>query len=854
MRKRILYVFAMDYNRAKHHNGMKAERSSLPGFRPSKGLRYSVDSFCTEIMDHLLNREREIKDILDTMGQCEFNVMPQNRIDTLPSNTKYDFIICHGNHIISDHDDEPSPVLEQLVSRTNNVLCVEDGAMDVAQEVFYKLKLRNNTFPESAVGPALNHILNRAELGKDIIEFNPVDWGILDVKPFILEEITRGRSRARSDYWSTHGISHYWLKKDAIHKEENHVKSEGTTVPISANTKSGAPPGMTKKYLVMPPPDQRSDILKDSINRELGYGKQTHSFTSTEHSENSPDALHKASQTKIKITSLSDNMNVDDIINTLKRLGSIKRDEITQDRFGSEYANTPGESEMIREKRVAPTIIRRRVRPIGSEETLPAGEKKHVVEAQVQQQPTEPLESAVRQPDELISKSHVRNGGLSNRLWHMGGVLSDLAVLPRMGHIPFQFFQSNIDLKESYQTEKTSRADPATIRARIDATLKQTFRHANAVYDWKEMGALMKDAFYFTRPVGTLDDTIGQFVEQLKISPSDKLMLKMKLTQEYTVRTLSDLSLDSRGYTSRGVLKVGQAAIKVDLEKRLTKEYLCYLRLSTTEFAPFCSSLVPESSFVVHGDIGFLPMRNLDREDPGVTQANHLYAESLIRHQVPLFAEHGVDYNLFLMGLFHKVASRFDKQFVTLAGMAPYEDLNGVAHHLSSEDPGINTTGDAYLRYRQSGVTSSVISQVNDYNLILHELSRQKKLVVIDGDWKPDNLYRGHKVDFACVGLGLEIDDIAYYCSDASLGMDQEHYHQCINNYIRLRSLHDDDFRRWSLDGEKSMLFDQLADTAWLQQLVLRHAVMKKRDMMDGTKYRERQFYQHRIDEALHND
>ena len=44
---------------------------------------------------------------------------------------------------------------------------------------------------------------------------------------------------------------------------------------------------------------------------------------------------------------------------------------------------------------------------------------------------------------------------------------------------------------------------------------------------------------------------------------------------------------------------------------------------------------------------------------------------------------------------------------------------------------------------------------------------------------------------------------------------------------------------------------DELADSAFLRQLVLRHSVMKKRDMMDNSKFKQRQYYQQRINEVL---
>lgn len=44
----------------------------------------------------------------------------------------------------------------------------------------------------------------------------------------------------------------------------------------------------------------------------------------------------------------------------------------------------------------------------------------------------------------------------------------------------------------------------------------------------------------------------------------------------------------------------------------------------------------------------------------------------------------------------------------------------------------------------------------------------------------------------------------------------------------------------------------KLADSALLEHLVLRNAVMGKSDLNDDTKYLERQYHQHRIEQVLH--
>jgi hypothetical protein len=817
-RKNILYVSAMDYSRAKHRMGKGPRPEPLPGYRPSRGLYYSDDSFREEILDGFRNREKDIRGVLDPLGDYNLVAVPQDRLNTLHPGQRFDFVICHGSHIISPDDGSPSPILEQLMKRADAALCFQDGALEVARTFLWQLSNTHDRIPDNTVGPVHKYIREQSKLGEKIPEFDQESLGIPRYHEFRHERSPSYPSYAEP---GTRARSIIDL-------------AQGQSTPVRHTPNTDA---------VKIVPEQQDEQIASEKNGLSDIPQVA-------------EPEQRPPRRKIRITSLSDKLTDDEILAKLKSIGARIRDtKYESDPLLSNTQNNDGGS--LIEKRVKSTVIRRRISPGGYSPSNSVMEQISPAPV-IGGSPEKPLEPVVFVPAVVtepkpVLQSAVRKkmererplGGIESRFWGF----EPSFVRP---HMKIGLYVSRL-LSLQQSDDAKPEHDPLIFSAQVDAALKAAFRHAHAATDWRSMGSLLKDNFYFTRPVGVLEDVIGTFVEQLRLSPSERFSLTMKLQSEYSVHALSDLSLDKSGYTSRGIIKTNDAAIKVDLEKRLTKEYLCYLRLAQSEFAPFCSSLYTESSYMVHGSVGFLPMHNLDTQQRGAQSANQQFGALLFRHAIPLFDHHDTRYNLFLMGLFHKVVSGFDSAFGAQIGMAPYEDLQGVAHHLSAEDPGINQSGEAYLRYRESRTLSNVASAVTDYNILLNELARQQRLVIIDGDWKPDNLYRGHKVDFACVGLGLEVDDIAYYCSDAAVGMNRDQYRQAINQYVRLRSLHDDDFRHWSLDGEKSYLFDSLADAAWLRQLVLRHAVMNKRDMLDDTKYQQRLFYKQRIEEALHD-
>jgi translation initiation factor IF-2 len=105
--------------------------------------------------------------------------------------------------------------------------------------------------------------------------------------------------------------------------------------------------------------------------------------------------------TKVKITTLTDKMGDDEILSKLKSLGvKIKdksKEEISQDK--KEEMQTPSGETMI-EKRIASTIIRRRVQP-------PPPKKERVELTERDAKPEEKIEGAVTKPPKMVEEAPV---------------------------------------------------------------------------------------------------------------------------------------------------------------------------------------------------------------------------------------------------------------------------------------------------------------------------------------------------------------------------------------------------------------------------------------------------------------
>ncbi|MFC1697681.1 hypothetical protein ACFL1H_05085, partial [Nanoarchaeota archaeon] len=202
------------------------------------------------------------------------------------------------------------------------------------------------------------------------------------------------------------------------------------------------------------------------------------------------------------------------------------------------------------------------------------------------------------------------------------------------------------------------------------------------------------------------------------------------------------------------------------------------------------------------------------------------------------------EYYLFLMGIFHK---EFAKKPIDIGDLT-YHDKDGIDYSEIGDKPGINSNGQRLLILKETAVNEKIIKNPIEIYRSLKHLNK----TIIHGDWKFDNLYHGHVVDYAMVGYGLEIDDLTYYLSDANFKHSFDQINHYIKSYIGLRQLHDKNFEAEVKAGLRKDFF-VFATSSLLTELKKRHSVMIKRKMDEGTihgqKFKEQiEYYKHMIE------
>jgi len=324
---------------------------------------------------------------------------------------------------------------------------------------------------------------------------------------------------------------------------------------------------------------------------------------------------------------------------------------------------------------------------------------------------------------------------------------------------------------------------------------------------------------FYERTDEAVEDTIYNILQALSLDESIYDYLKEQLMTKYEGLN-SDICINLNGYTSNGVIKIGEYAIKVDKISRLKKEKYFYENIDIP-FKDFCCNAFDLNE---HNGVGFLIMQNIDFLPNPLTKIDSIFAKETKSY---------INYNILLMSFFHKSTKNFtDLDFVD------YYDMDGFYHHYTSDDPGINHGGEGYSNFFKTSINIKEIAPIIDqYNQLLSS----SNLDVIDGDWKQSNIYKGYKVDFANYGYGLYFDELAYFLTDIQIGYDFKQYLDAIRKYKSYRK---------DLNSNDSFSIE-LAGSSWLRQLVLRHSVMKKRDLLDPKKFKAREYYKYRIEETL---
>ncbi|MCK5026660.1 MAG: hypothetical protein KAS15_08745, partial [Nanoarchaeota archaeon] len=182
-------------------------------------------------------------------------------------------------------------------------------------------------------------------------------------------------------------------------------------------------------------------------------------------------------------------------------------------------------------------------------------------------------------------------------------------------------------------------------------------------------------------------------------------------------------------------------------------------------------------------------------------------------------------HNLYLMGLFHKEATKAVGKNGILMDSLIYETLDGEKHYESMTIPlsHFNKQESREFRYESPynlvKQVSPIIEDVNAY--IIEDAD-----TIVHGDWKLENTVNGHIFDFGVSRRGKEVEDISYFLSEMNFKFKSEQMDQYIDYYIKFRSLHDCEFAN---DTKKHLEIKKYFIPARLKELSIRTGVRRKR-------------------------
>ncbi len=328
----------------------------------------------------------------------------------------------------------------------------------------------------------------------------------------------------------------------------------------------------------------------------------------------------------------------------------------------------------------------------------------------------------------------------------------------------------------------------------------------------------------YVPPIPKIDQGIcalmNQIVAQTKLSQKHIDLMEEGLRTNIELVKNNLLTIAKDGYTSSASFTIGPLFFKLDDSKRLDQEYKIY-NLDLGNFITFRPQIKTYSTIE---DVGVLILENVKyQKNP---------SEKTLSHEEVLY----------IMSIFHKNATKY------LSDFSPMIDkgVHGVSHSKELKEPHKNKDGQGLIDFMSTGIDSNLITSI--INTYRHIQTAAK--CVTHGDIKKENFVNGYLVDYAMAGIEYEVDELAYYFSDANFKFELPQFHQQIDQYIKIRANHDEEFKIRSNEGYGKYLHS-IATEAFLSKLVLRLSVMNKRNILDPDKYEQRQYYQHRINQIL---
>ena len=207
-----------------------------------------------------------------------------------------------------------------------------------------------------------------------------------------------------------------------------------------------------------------------------------------------------------------------------------------------------------------------------------------------------------------------------------------------------------------------------------------------------------------------------------------------------------------------------------------------------------------------------------------------------------------IKHNLFVMGLFHKEATKAAKeQGDDFLEPLIYQTLDGIPHYEAITTPLQGMTTRTYRQFKRD-TPSRIVQEIGlIIDTFCHYL-QQGEVSVIHGDWKVGNLPNGHVADYAIVQYGKEIVDIANFLSEPFFDLQPDDFKRYVKTYIGMRAEHDPGFRENTTKHQEMVSW---LDSARMKELSIYASVMRKRDLSDPPMVERRQRFLHDIGQLL---
>ncbi len=217
-----------------------------------------------------------------------------------------------------------------------------------------------------------------------------------------------------------------------------------------------------------------------------------------------------------------------------------------------------------------------------------------------------------------------------------------------------------------------------------------------------------------------------------------------------------------------------------------------------------------------------------------------------------------IKHNLFLMGLFHKNATK--------AALKDKETVLGTSRHLRGDTPHyeavvIPTSSSSKVHsVIKSEIGSYLVGDIERANETFQQYAIEGRLSIIHGDWKPGsirtgekgNIVKGNIVDYGLISWGKEIEEVTWFLSESDFNLTKDQVRKYVDVYVSMRSEHDNNFRT---DREKHREMFQWADSGMVNASTKYVSVMHRRNLENPTQMDRmlQQIYtlKHRVDRGL---